>query len=53
MTVNAVAASRPICAPCATAINNAGAQAASPLKVYPQKAVIDSYVPKLFIPDRN
>lgn len=34
MTVTAVAASRPICAGCATAINNAGATPASPLKVF-------------------
>jgi RHS repeat-associated protein len=34
MTVNSVAASRPICAGCATAINNAGATPASPLKVF-------------------
>jgi hypothetical protein len=32
MQVNAVAASRPICPSCATAINNSGAQAVSPLK---------------------
>jgi hypothetical protein len=43
MTVNAVAASRPICASCATAINNAGAVPVSPLKVYKQ-AVDATYV---------
>ena len=32
MTVNSVAASRPICSDCAQAIHNAGAQPASPLK---------------------
>ena len=35
ITVDAVAASRPICSNCATAITNAGAVPASPLKVAP------------------
>ena len=42
MTVHAVAPSRPICAKCATAISNAGAVAASPLKVAAPKAVSDA-----------
>jgi hypothetical protein len=44
MKVNAVAASRPICANCATAINNAGAQAASPLKIYNNPPADATYV---------
>jgi hypothetical protein len=42
MRVNEVAASRPICAGCAVAIDNAGAVAASPLKIYPIKQAIDA-----------
>ncbi len=42
MQVTAVAASRPICSNCATAIQNAGATAASPLKVSPIKIVSDA-----------
>jgi len=38
MTVSAVGASRPICSGCATAINNAGAVPASPLKIMPAVA---------------
>jgi len=49
MTVNQIAASRPICANCATAINNAGATATTPLKEYSVKAVTDSYVKPLII----
>jgi|GEM_PF-2390745 len=41
MQVNAVAASRPICANCATAINNAGAVPASPLKTLSIKVPSD------------
>ena len=41
MTVNAVAASRPICSGCATAIQNAGAVPASPLKITPAKPAVD------------
>jgi RHS repeat-associated protein len=45
MTVNAVAASRPICANCAAAISNAGAVPASPLKVsIPAPAVDATYI---------
>jgi RHS repeat-associated protein len=40
--VNAVAASRPICAGCATAINNAGAVPASQLKITPMKPAVDA-----------
>ena len=53
MSVNAVAASRPICANCATAINNAGAVTASPLKAV--KPPVDAtYVkPPIVIPSRQ
>lgn len=45
MKVNAVAASRPICSGCATAINNAGAVPASPLKINIQPAVaVSTYI---------
>jgi RHS repeat-associated protein len=51
ITVNAVAASRPICAGCATSINNAGAVAASPLKIYPIKQAADAtYVKPSIVP---
>jgi RHS repeat-associated protein len=42
MTVNAVAASRPICPGCATAIQNAGAIPASPLKLDPIRPAVDA-----------
>lgn len=42
MTVNAVAASRPICPSCATAISNAGAVPASPLKIVTPKPTVDA-----------
>lgn len=44
MQVSAVAASRPICVGCATAINNAGAVPASPLKIIPQATAASTYV---------
>jgi len=44
MTVNAVAASRPICTGCATAINNAGAVPASPLKIIKPAVAASTYV---------
>ena len=47
MTVNAVAASRPICANCAAAIKNAGAVPASPLKVGSTTAAADATYRKL------
>jgi len=52
MTVNAVAASRPICADCAVAIGNAGAAPASPLKLNSIKQAVDAtYVkPPIIIP---
>lgn len=51
MTVNAVAASRPICAGCATAINNAGAVPASPLKIIPPAVAASTYVkPPVILP---
>ena len=50
MTVNQVAASRPICPSCATAINNAGAQVASPLKGVTRAAVDATYVRKPILP---
>lgn len=54
MTVNAVAASRPICANCATAINNAGAVAASPLKVIKPTTVASTFVsPFVVLPPRK
>jgi RHS repeat-associated protein len=52
--VNAVAASRPICVGCATAISNAGAIPASPLKIIPQATVASTYVrPPDVVPTRN
>ncbi|PSL42225.1 RHS repeat-associated protein, partial [Chitinophaga niastensis] len=51
ITVNAVAASRPICPGCAAAINNAGAVPASPLKIVPTPQPVDAtYVNKPIIP---
>lgn len=44
ITVNAVAASRPICAGCATAINEAGATPASPLKIIKPSVAASTYV---------
>jgi len=45
--VSQIAASRPICPTCATAIQNSGAQPASLLKMLPSQAVADgSYLPK-------
>jgi hypothetical protein len=52
MTVNAVAASRPICPGCAVAINNAGAIPASPLKVVstPRQPIDATFVKKPITP---
>jgi RHS repeat-associated protein len=47
MTVTAVAASRPICPNCATAISNAGAVPASPLKMVAAPAATDATYNKL------
>jgi RHS repeat-associated protein len=51
MTVIAVAASRPICPGCATAISNAGAVPASPLKIVKPPVVDATYVkPPVVLP---
>jgi hypothetical protein len=46
MTVTQIAASRPICAGCATSISNAGAQSVSPLKISTTTSVDATYVKK-------
>jgi RHS repeat-associated protein len=46
MTVTQIAASRPICSNCATAISNSGAQAVSPLKIYSAPAIDGTFLKK-------